>query len=335
MNLIKPLQLGNLQLTNNLIAGPLAGISCAAFRSICVEFGNPAFCCTEMLSAHNMEQKNQKPRYTEVFEQEKLTCFQISGNRPERIHSATLASIECGADLIDLNCGCPMKKIRQKSSGSKLLTETKLLADLIKAMRSATDKPISIKIRVGGDKQDSCHKEVADIAQSEGCDFITVHGRHWTDDYDTPARYEQIAEVASCLSIPVIGNGDIFDYTSLIKMAETGVDGFMISRGLIGNPWLTDELIAIDAGIAYEHPSTESVGKAFLRHIELLQRIEPDILVTLQSRRLASKYARSARLSNDFTQEVMQTKSLTQFKALISHYYGTGLPPAPAPAPAP
>lgn len=317
MNHIKPIQLGALTLPNNLIAGPLAGISCAPYRSICYEYGSPAFCCTEMLSAHNMKQKNQKPRYTEVFENETLTCFQISGNQPEHIASAVSASIECGADLIDLNCGCPMKKIRQKSAGSKLLTDTQRLASLIKAMRESTDKPISIKIRVGGNKQDSCHQSVAQIAQAEGCDYITVHGRHWTDDYDTPVRYEQIAEVAASVKIPVIGNGDIFDYQSFEKMASTGVNGFMISRGLIGNPWLIDELIAFDRAVDYQKPTTIEVGKAFLKHIEYLQRIEPDILVAFQSRRLAKKYANTAKINDQFIQKIMQTQSTDVIKELI------------------
>lgn len=290
---IQPLQLGSLQLENNLIQAPLAGISCSAFRRITHELSAPAFCCTEMLSSSNMRQSNQRLRYTHTSPHEGLLCFQISGHTLYDIGEATTISNEMNADLIDLNCGCPMKKIRTKGAGSKLLSQTKQLGEMVATMRAKTDKTLSIKIRVAGDKNDSCHKEVAKTAEAEGADFITVHGRHWQDDYDVAARLGQIAEVVSAVSIPVIGNGDISDYESMVSMFEnTGCNGVMVARASIGQPWLFSELKARDAGEVFTPPTPTEIGQFFLRHLTYLREIESERQVVLQARRLTKHYAK-------------------------------------------
>lgn len=293
MKLIKKLRLGTLELDNNVIQAPLAGISCSAFRRITHEQGAPAFCCTEMLSSAKMHLKTQRLRYTHVAPEEGLLSFQIAGHRVEDIRRATAVCHEMGADLIDLNCGCPMRKIRTKGAGSKLLSSTKTLGEFIEAMRSETDRPLSIKIRVAGEFDDSCHREVAKTAESAGVDFMTVHGRHWQDDYDIAARLHQIAEVVDAVKIPVIGNGDVFDYPSMARMfTETGCAGVMVARAGIGYPWLYAKLKAEDQGETYVNPAPQVIGEIFKKHLSYLRLIESERQTVLQARRLAKHYAR-------------------------------------------
>lgn len=305
MSWIKPLTLGKLEIPNNLIQAPLAGISCSAFRRLAHEIGEPGFCCTEMLSSKKITFQRQRKRYIHVSKQEGLLCFQFSGNQRHEVGEAVKASEKLGADIIDLNCGCPMKKIRTKGSGSKLLSQTKILGDFVETMRLNTDKPISIKIRTAGDRFDSCHKAVAKTAQEAGADFITVHGRHWQDDYDVSARLHQIAEVVDAVTIPVIGNGDVADFESMNRMfEETGCDGAMIARSSIGQPWLFAELKALDAGLDFERPNAELIGSYFLKHLEYLEELETPRQIVFQARRLAKHYARSLPLDNVVLQQI-------------------------------
>ena len=224
--MIKPLQLGRLSLPNNLIQGPLAGISCAPFRLLAHRLGSPAFACTEMSSTNTLARgEAHTSRYLYRHPDERVVSYQISGNDPDIIAQATRVVIEAGADIVDLNCGCPVTKIRKKGAGSRLLAQPETLAACMSAMRTAAgDVPISIKVRVDGDSADTNNAEVARIAQEEGADFIVVHGRHWTERYDTPCRYDQIADMVRRVSIPVIGNGDVEDLASLKTLFATGCD---------------------------------------------------------------------------------------------------------------
>lgn len=179
---------------NNLVQGPLAGVSCAPFRALFYTLSRPAFTYTEMISCKTLIHTDKKyhHRFVAKDPHEGLVCFQLSANDPQELGIGTKIASDYGADLIDLNCGCPVKKIRKKGAGSHLLSEPGKIYALIRAMKNNTDCPVSIKIRVDANSDDQFNKEIAQAVIDAEADFITVHGRHWSQGYDVACAYDDI-----------------------------------------------------------------------------------------------------------------------------------------------
>lgn len=321
--LIKPLTLGKLVLSNNLIQGPLAGYSCAPFRLLTYRYGQPAYCVTEMISAKDLIRQPVKPkRYLWKDPAEGLVCYQLSGNEPSELAEAAKIVTDYGADLIDLNCGCPVTKIRAKNCGSRLLAQPQKLAGLVAAIKASTPVPVSVKIRVDSASGDNNNLSVAKAIADAGADLLIVHGRHWTERYDVPCNLDQIAEIAAAVSIPVIGNGDVENAASLKQMLlYTGCAGTMIARAGVGQPWLFQQLAAELNGQILLPPSNQVVGEIFLEHIQRLADLESEYIAVLQSRKLAKYYIRQRFDSLPFQQALNTATSLYAIEQLIRHYF--------------
>ena len=292
---IKPLVLGSKTFSTNLIQGPLAGISCAPFRELIWRYSQPSFSCTEMISCKTIlhQPKLSLQRFIRKSPKEGPVCFQLSSSDPKELAEATKYVTEYGADLIDLNCGCPVKKIRGKGAGSRLLTEPTKLYHLIRAMKQNTHLPVSIKIRVEGGGDERFNQQLADVVSDAGADFLVVHGRHWTEHYETPCHHAQIQFFVEQLKIPVIGNGDVRDIASLHKMFNTGCAGVMIGRAGVGQPWLIAQLIAELSGKIFVKPSAQEIFTLFLEHIEALaELLGSEKLAILQGRKMVKYYLR-------------------------------------------
>src|SRR5579872_76361 len=255
--MIHPLILNKTIFPTNLIQGPLAGISSAPFRRLIWKYSNPAFTCTEMISCKTIIHQSEAAlkRFVTIAPDEGPVCFQLSANNPTELAEATQRVTAYGAHLIDLNCGCPVNKIRSKGAGSSLLTNPSKLYQLITAMKQNTHLPVSIKIRVDGGSSDQFNLQVAQAVSDAGADFLIVHGRHWTEHYETPCRYDEIRFFVEELKIPVIGNGDIACLASLNKMFSTGCAGVMIARAGVGQPWLIRQLITAMQQESFSLPS--------------------------------------------------------------------------------
>jgi tRNA-dihydrouridine synthase B len=285
------LQLGNLTFTSNLIQGPLAGTTCAPFRVVAHRYGTPAFCCSEMTSAKHLIHAKSPDRYVFKDEAEGPLCFQLSSKHVDDLSRATEMALELNVDLIDLNCGCPKPKMRKKGVGSRLLEDEQHLASLIKAIRTQTDKPVSIKIRVDGFSDDSFHITNAKIAEQAGCDFIIVHGRNWRDGYEVACHVEQVAHIVQSTNIPVIGNGDIKDTASAKRMLDmTKCAGLMICRASVGNPWLFDQIQTELSGKPFTLPTQATKNQALLEHLQGLIALEGEKAAMFQSRQFLKYY---------------------------------------------
>lgn len=321
--MIKPLQLGDKTFPVNLIQGPLAGVSCAPFRLLTWQHSKPAFSCTEMISCKTLihQPKIAQQRYIAKDKNEGPVCFQLSANDANELAEATKIATDAGADLIDLNCGCPVKKIRGKGAGSKLLTDTQKLYQLIRAMKDNTQVPVSIKIRVeGGDEK--FNQEVANVVSDAGPDFLVVHGRHWTEHYETPCRHDQIQFFVQELKIPVIGNGDIANIDSLKKMLATGCAGVMIGRAGVGQPWLIAKLMAEMQGEIFKLPEHAEMGKMFMQHVEQLTTLlGSEKFAILQARKFAKYYARPLTTRMGFAEAVNNCDSLQILQKLCEQYF--------------
>lgn len=294
--MIKSLKLGNKNFETNIIQGPLAGISCAPFRELIWKYSKPAFCCTEMISVKTLLHQSEYSarRFIKKSDLEGPVCFQLASNNPQELAEAVKKVTDYGADLIDLNCGCPVKKIRSRGAGSKLLLNLELLDKLIAAMKNNTSVPVSIKIRVEGQSDEKFHDELIKVIAGSGLDFLVVHGRHWTEHYETACRYNQIQYFVENLKIPVIGNGDIYNLDSLHKMQETGCAGVMIGRAGVGQPWLIRKLMAEFNQENFIEPDLKEILEIFYSHVEKLSALlGSEKFALIQARKFAKYYDKS------------------------------------------
>lgn len=321
---INPLKLGNSIFPDNLIQAPLAGVSCAPFRALTWKYSQPAFSCTEMLSCKTLlhQPALAQSRYLIKDPNEGPLCVQLSGNNPLELAEAVKRVTQYGVDLIDLNCGCPVPKIRNKGAGSSLLVESARLYQLIRAMKQNTHVPVSIKIRVEGGSQDRFNAELATVVNDAGADFLVVHGRHWTEHYETPCHYEDIQFFVEALKIPVIGNGDVACVDSLKRMLATGCAGAMIGRAGVGQPWLIAQLRAEIMGEVFTPPGLAEIGEIFVTHVEkLADLLHSEKFAILQARKFAKYYARTMTDKAEFCAEINECEQMEKLREICEEYF--------------
>lgn len=282
-----PWQIGSLTLPNRLIQGPLAGYSCAPFRELFYQFTPPAFCVSEMSSAIDVLHKHSvQSRYIYRSPVETILAYQISGSEMDTMAQAALLLQTRGADLIDINCGCPKTKIRKKGAGSALLDEPQKLTDIVKKVRDTISIPLTVKIRIQDNDNDLI---LAKKIEAAGADALIVHGRRWTEDYNKECNMVQISQIKQYLNIPVIANGDIRHSASLqLAVERSACDAFMISRAGSGRPWIYKELLEQQV-LALPHPQ---IIKLFIHHLEGLAQLEGEFKAVLQSKSLVRYYFR-------------------------------------------
>lgn len=322
--MIEPLRLGTQFFTGHLIQGPLAGISCAPFRLLAWRYSQPAFSCTEMISCKTLLHKPSftRQRYTYKDPKEGPVCFQLSSDNPKELAEATKIVTDQGAHLIDLNCGCPVKKIRTKGAGSKLLSDASKLFQLITAMKNNTHLPVSIKIRVDGKSQEKFNAEIAKVVTDAGADFLIVHGRHWTEHYETTCHYDQIKYFVDTLKIPVIGNGDVADIASLKKMQATGCAGIMIARAGVGQPWLIAQLRSELEQTLFAPPSPKEIATILLEHVSrLITLLGNEKFALLQARSFAKYYARGLKQKSEFIRDLNLCDNYFALQTICALYF--------------
>jgi tRNA-dihydrouridine synthase B len=292
--LFEPLRLGPRTFPSNVVQGPLAGYSCPPFRRLFWRFGGLGFAMSEMISANQyLYAEMESPRYLSRDKDEQFCGFQITGNQPRALINLIAKLAPATPDLIDLNAGCPVRKIRRKQMGSKLLEHPELLQTLLQAIRDHCDSIVSLKIRLAYPDNDFSMDAVLEAAEKSGVDMLVVHGRHWTQRYDVACYHDGIAEVVSKTSIPVIANGDVDDYASLSKLYhDTQCAGVMISRASVGRPWLFQQLKAEHEGRHFSMPSHEMRAALFKDHLEGLVALDGERLAVYQARKLAKYYTR-------------------------------------------
>ena len=240
---IHKLKIGNVELENNVILAPMAGVTDLAFRKICKEYGNPGLVYTEMASSRAIFHNDEKTKKLLNIEGEKKPiAVQIFGNDP-KIMAFAANKVSENADIIDINMGCPAPKVVKNGDGSKLLLDLNKAEEIIKAVVANSKVPVTLKYRKGWDDKHIIACEMAKIAEANGVSAITIHGRTRDEFYGGKVDLNIIKKVKESVNIPVIGNGDIIDEESAKIMFEyTGVDGIAIGRGSMGNPWIFKQI---------------------------------------------------------------------------------------------
>ena len=239
---IHKLRIGNVELENNLILAPMAGVTNQPFRIICKQFGC-GMVCTEMASSKAIFYNDQKTkRLLNVEGEKRPISVQIFGSEEESMGYAAKYVSEF-ADIVDINMGCPAPKVVKNGDGSKLLLDLEKAKRIMQVVVQNSKVPVTLKIRKGWDNNNIVAVQVAKIAEEVGISAITVHGRTRSEFYSGKADWDIIKEIKKTVSIPVIGNGDVMDGKTALEMFEkTNVDGIMIGRGVFGNPWIFREI---------------------------------------------------------------------------------------------
>lgn len=306
---LKKLIIGNVELENNLILAPMAGITDLPFRALCKEQG-AGMVCTEMASSRAIFHDDKKTKQLLNTEGEKRPIsFQIFGSDEESMAYAAKQISEF-ADIIDINMGCPAPKVVKNGDGSKLLLDLEKAERIIKAVVQNSKVPVTLKIRKGWDKEHIVAVELAKIAEKNGISAITVHGRTRTEFFSGEVDYDIIKKVKETVKIPVIGNGNIVDELSASKMFEkTGVDGIMIGRGALGNPWIFREIISyLETGKKSQKPSLAEKRQIMERHIKLAIDEKGEGVAINEIRKHISWYTKNLPNASEFRNKVNHTR---------------------------
>ncbi len=263
------LQIGSLALSSPLIAAPLAGFSDLAFRLLCREYG-AGLCYSEMISCHGLVRQQQSTlELLATVPAERPVIMQLFGAEPEVMGEAAAILSQLPIDGIDLNMGCPVKKVVKKGAGAALMRAPELAAAIVTAVVGVTDLPVTVKFRSGWNHQSITAPEFARRCEDCGAAAVAVHARTWSDGFSGRADQRVIAAVKQTVKVPVIGNGDVTSYQEALTMMEnTGCDGVMIGRGALGAPWLfSPELPAF--------PALPERLTAARRHLSLIRQFHP------------------------------------------------------------
>ena len=302
---LKKLKIGNVELENNLILAPMAGVTDLPFRKVCKEFG-PGLVCTEMVSSKAIFYDDSKTKLLMNTEGEKRPIsMQIFGSDEETMGYAAKYVSEL-ADIVDINMGCPAPKVVKNGDGSKLLLDIEKAEKVIKAVVKNSIKPVTLKLRKGWDGNNIVAVEFAQMAERAGVSAITVHGRTRTEMYSGKADLDIIKKVKESVNIPVIGNGDIVDEESALRMFEyTGVDGIMIGRGTFGNPWIFKRIkYFLETGEKLPEVTQQEKLRVIKKHIELELQEKEEITAIREMRKHISWYTKNMPNSSEFRNEI-------------------------------
>jgi len=313
------LTIGNVQLDNNLIMAPMAGVTDLPFRMLCKEQGC-GLLYTEMVSAKAILHKNRNTaELLAVRPEERPIAVQLFGSDPE-IVSEMAARIEDGPyDMIDINMGCPVPKVVNNGEGSALMKEPKLAEAILTAMVRKLKKPVTVKIRKGFDETQVNAVEIAKIAESCGVAAIAVHGRTREQFYAGKADWDIIRQVKAAVQIPVIGNGDIFfpeDAGRMLK--ETGCDGVMIARGALGNPWIYGRALHhLETGEVLPGPTVGEICGMMLRHVRMQCQLKGECLGMKEMRKHIAWYTAGLPHSAALRRCCNQIDTIAELEALL------------------
>lgn len=330
------IKIGDVELYDGLALAPLAGVSDRAFRRVCRECGAD-FSVSEMVSAKAMcyEQRSRRVERSptaalaSVRRDELPMAVQLFGSEPEFMAEAARMLeandyIGCVSDVppsvIDVNMGCPVRKIVGNGEGSALMRNIPLAADIVRAMTRAVKLPVTVKIRAGWDKDSINAVEMARALEDAGASMICVHARTREQMYEPSADWSVIAAVKAAVSIPVFGNGDIFSAQDAADMIErTECDGVMIARGAMGNPWIFSEILAAREGRAFVPPTVGARFATALGQIEEMITEKGERIGVAEAKKHLAWYCKGISGAASARSQIMQAEGFSELKAIIKH----------------
>ncbi|WP_323842141.1 MULTISPECIES: tRNA dihydrouridine synthase DusB [unclassified Moraxella] len=317
--LLTPLTIGNQTIQNRLIVAPMAGVTDNPFRRLCKSFG-AGHAVSEMIIADTALYARKKSLYRANFDGEIAPiCAQIAGAEPDKLAEAARFQVANGAQIVDINMGCPAKKVCKKLAGSALLQDEQLVKKLLEATIDAVDVPVTLKTRLGFANGQENILKIAEIAESAGIAAIAIHGRTREDFYTGQARYDLIQQVKQMVKIPIIVNGDIDSPQKAKAIFEaTGVDAVMIGRGAQGKPWIFRDIHHyLNTGKLPDAPNIDELRQIVLTHLEELYQFYGEYSGCRIARKHIAWYTGGLPNSNAFREAMYQEESTAgQFRVV-------------------
>ncbi len=315
------IEIGNVKIKHPWMLAPMAGVCDLPFRVLCAECG-ASLLCTEMISAKAIYYRNKNTEeLMQIDPKEKPVSLQLFGRDAELMAEIAKQIEEQPFDILDLNMGCPVPKVVNNGEGSALMKEPELVGKIISAITYAIGKPVTVKIRAGFDEGHKNAPEIAHIAQESGAAAVIVHGRTREQYYSGTADWDIIRQVKENVTIPVIGNGDVHDFDSGMRlMKETGCDGVMIGRAARGNPWIFGECVAGMKGEVYKRPTADEIRMMILRHAQMLCEYKGEYIGMREMRKHASWYTQGLKGASKLRGKLNETEHFAELKFLLDSY---------------
>lgn len=315
------LKIGSLELAENLLLAPMAGITNLPMRLLAREQG-ASLCFTEMVSVNGLVREGAKTfSLMKSSPLDRPLGVQLFGDDPELLAEGARLAGEFG-DLLDINMGCPVRKVVGSGAGSALLQSPEKVRAIVRAVRRATSLPFTVKIRTGWTAETANYLEIGRIAADEGVDAITLHPRTRSQMFEGRSDWGQIGELKERLSIPVLGSGDLFTPADVVAMLEeTGCDGVMIARGALGNPWIFREALALVAGREPHPPTSGERLDVAMRHLHLFAAEAGERVAVREMRKHLCWYAHGLPGAAQFRARVNRIDSRPELEEAMAEFF--------------
>ena len=320
---IKPFKIRNIEINPPLVLSPMAGVTDVSFRRLIKGLGGIGLTVSEFISVEGLTRSNPKSkRQMRFYADERPFAVQIFGGQPERMRIAAEMAEEVGADILDINCGCPAPKVVKHGGGSGLLKDHPRLETILKEIKKAITIPLTIKIRAGFFDHTINAVETAKLAEACGAEHIALHGRTKEQGYRGLANWDLVRQIKEVVSVPVSGSGDVTTIDgAFARFAETGCDGVLIGRGAMANPWIFRQIEDVMHSREVFQPTLEDKRKLLLEYFEMLREDMPEVPAINRMKQLAGQFTRGLQGGALFRTAVYHSHSVDEILGRISEYF--------------
>ncbi len=324
MTEIKPFKIRDVEITPPLILSPMAGVTDVSFRRLLKSRGGVGLTVSEFISVEGLTRNNPKSkRQMRFYTDERPFATQIFGGQPERMVMAAQMAEEVGADILDINCGCPAPKVVKNGGGSGLLRDHSRLETILKEIKKAITIPLTIKIRAGFFDHTINAVETAKLAEACGVEHIALHGRTKEQGYRGLANWDLVRQIKEAVSVPVSGSGDVTTVAgAFARFRETGCDGVLIGRGAMANPWIFRQIEDAMYGREMFQPTVQDKRELLLEYFDMLQEDMPQTPAINRMKQLAGQFTRGLQGGALFRTSLYHSHTVNEILSRIEEYFG-------------